>query len=105
MELSSLAALGKVAGLAGIALGVVVLLLRPTIRNLSSLPVKQREPLFRLVVIGAFAIGALGIVAWWSGNSSSRVVTAGPCGVAAGDTASGNKISCGAVPSTEPNKP
>lgn len=104
MELSSLAALGKIAGLAGIALGVVVVLLRPAIRNLSSLPVKQREPLLRLVVIGAFGIGALGIIAWWSGNSGSRVVTAAPCGVAAGDSASGNSINCGAVPNTTPGK-
>jgi len=106
VELSSLAALGKVAGLAGIALGVVVLLLRPAIRNVSSLPAKQRERLLRLVVIGAFGIGALGIIAWWSGNSGSRVVTAGPCGVAAGDTATGNNINCGTVPgNTAPTKP
>jgi hypothetical protein len=53
-QLSSLVALGKIAGLGGIALGVVVLLLRPVIRNSFSLPAKQREPFFRLIAIGAF---------------------------------------------------
>jgi hypothetical protein len=105
VEFSSLAALGKIAGLGGIALGVVVLLLRPTIQKLSLLPAKQREPLLRLVIIGAFGIGALGIIAWWSGNSGSRVVTAGPCGVASGSTASGNTINCGTVPNTRPDRP
>jgi hypothetical protein len=104
-ELSSLAALGKIAGLAGIALGVVVLLLHPVIQKLSPVPAKRREPLIRLVIIGAFGIGALGIVAWWSGSGGSQVVTSGPCGVAAGGTASGNTINCGTVPNTPPNKP
>jgi hypothetical protein len=106
MELSSLAALGKIAGLGGIALGVVVLLLRPVIRNSFSLPAKQREPLLRLIVIGAFGIGAFGIIAWWSGNSGSSGVTAGSCGLAAGGSASGNTINCGAVPNiAAPSKP
>jgi hypothetical protein len=105
MELSSLAALGKIAGLGGIALGVVVLLLRPVIRNSFSLPAKQREPFLRLIAIGAFGIGALGIIAWWSGGSGPSSVTAGPCGVAAGRDASGNTVKCETVPNTQPNKP
>src|SRR5437763_8646197 len=99
MELSSLAALGKIAGLAGISLGVVVLLLRPVIHHALSLPTKQREPLLRLIAIGAFAIGALGIIAWWSGNSAPSSVSAGTCGMAAGGSASGNTITCASPPS------
>jgi hypothetical protein len=105
VELSSLSALGKIAGVAGIALGVVVLLLRPTIRSLSRLPAKQREPLLRLVIVGAFGIGALGVVAWWSGNSGSRVLIAEPCAVAAGGDARGNQINCGTIPGGPPSKP
>ena len=43
MDLSSLAALGKIAGLGGIALGVVVMLIRPIIDRASSLPEAQRD--------------------------------------------------------------
>jgi hypothetical protein len=64
MDLSSLASLGKVAGLGGIALGVVVLLVRPVIDRTSGVPAAQRGPLLRFVAMGSFGIGVLGIVAW-----------------------------------------
>ena len=48
MDLSSLESLGKVAGLGGIAIGVVVLLVRPIIERTSALPVAERARTFRL---------------------------------------------------------
>jgi hypothetical protein len=107
MGLGSLAALGKIAGLGGIAIGVLVLLIRPIVEKSKSLPVAQRAPLLRLIAVGAFGIGALGVIAWWSSNSpaSPPSVSAGPCGVAAGHDASGNTVSCGAVPAAAPAKP
>jgi len=107
MDLGSLAALGKVAGLGGIAIGVVLLLVRPIIDKSKSLPLAQRAPLLRMIALGAFGIGALGVVAWWSGNSPAAPpsVSAGPCGVAAGRDASGNTVSCGTVPAAAPAKP
>ncbi len=64
MDLSSLAELGKVAGVAGIAIGMIVLVVRPMIEGTKDLPRAERAPIFRLVGIGAFAIGGLGILAW-----------------------------------------
>ena len=64
MDLSSLAELGKVAGVAGIAIGLIALLAPQFIKGASSLPRAERGPMLRLVAIGAFAIGALGIIAW-----------------------------------------
>jgi hypothetical protein len=58
-----LAALGKIAGLAGIAVGMVVLLIRPIIAKAGPLPLRERAPMLRLIAIGAFAIGGLGIAA------------------------------------------
>ncbi|HME27580.1 MAG TPA: hypothetical protein VKI44_40705 [Acetobacteraceae bacterium] len=84
MDLSSLAALGKVAGLGGLAIGAVVLLVRPLIDRAASVPAAQRAPLLRLVAMGAFGIGALGIVAWLISGLQGGNVTATGGGVAAG---------------------
>ena len=89
MDLSSLATLGKVAGLGGIAIGLVVLLVRPLINQASALPARQRVPLLRLVAMGAFAIGALGIIAWLVSGLQGGNVTATGGGVAAGRDISG----------------
>jgi hypothetical protein len=99
MDLSSLAELGKVAGLGGIALGVVVLLVRPVIDRTSGVPAAQRGPLLRFVAMGAFGIGALGIVAWLvSGLAGGPTVAAGAGGVAGGRDVSGNTVTIGHLP-------
>jgi hypothetical protein len=92
MDLSSLASLGKVAGLGGIAIGLVVVLVRPIIDRVSSVPAAERAPMLRFVAMGAFGIGALGIVAWLISGLSNTSVTAGMGGVAAGRDVSGNTI-------------
>lgn len=89
MDLSLLASLGKVAGLGGIAIGVVVLLVRPIIDRVSAVPVAERAPTLRFVAMGAFGIGALGIVAWLISGLSGGNVTAGAGGVAAGRDVTG----------------
>jgi hypothetical protein len=72
LDLSQLEALGKVAGIGGIAIGAVVLLIRGIIDKTSSLPAKQRASTLRFLAMGAFGVGALGIMAWvangWSGG-------------------------------------
>jgi hypothetical protein len=92
MDLSSLASLGKVAGLGGIAIGLVAVLVRPIIDRVSSVPAAQRSPMLRFVAMGAFGIGALGIVAWLVSGLSNTSITAGAGGVAAGRDVSGNTI-------------
>lgn len=92
MDLSSLTSLGKVAGLGDIAIGVVLLLVRPIIDRVSSVPAAQRAPMLRFVAMGAFGIGALGIIAWVVSGLSGGNVTAGAGGVAAGRDVSGNAI-------------
>jgi hypothetical protein len=90
LDLSSLASLGKVTGLGGIALGVVVLLVRPIIDRVSSVPAAERASVLRFVAKGAFGIGALGIVAWLVSGLPGGNVTSGAGGVAAGRDISGN---------------
>jgi hypothetical protein len=102
MDLSSLSGLGKIAGLGGIALGVVALLIRPIISQSSAVPAAQRAPLLRFLAIGAFAIGALGIVAWLiSSQQGGGNVTASGGGIAAGRDISGS-VSTGGAPAAKP---
>ena len=84
MDLSSLASLGKVAGVGGIAIGAVVLLVRPLIDKAGKAKPEQLA-LFRLIAIGAFAIGVLGIVAWAMGTGGgSTHVDVAPCAMRRG---------------------
>lgn len=106
MELSSLAELGKVAGVAGVAIGMIVVLVRPVIERTSSLPRGERGPMLRLVAIGAFAIGALGIIAWLvAGMQIGTNVKSGDCSIAASGTANGNSVNCGPAPAAPAKKP
>jgi hypothetical protein len=89
LDLSQLEPLGKAAGMGGIAIGAVVLLIHRIIDKTSSVPVKQRASTLRLIAIRAFGVGALGIMAWvvngWSGgqhaatrgNDSPAIISGG----------------------------
>jgi hypothetical protein len=104
LDIAQLEPLGRVAGIGGIALGAVVLIIRGIIAKTSSVSTKQRAATLRLVATGAFAIGALGIIAWiangWGGGQhastrgddspaviSGGSATIGPDAPASGSTA------------------
>jgi len=105
MDLSSLAELGKAAGLAGVAIGMIVLIARAVIDRTSSLRKGERAPMFRLVAIGAFTIGAFGILAWLLASVTSVPNGGGPggnCNIAAGGIGSGgNKVNCTSPPAPD----
>jgi hypothetical protein len=71
LDLAPLEALGKVAGIAGIVVGAVVLIIRGIIDKASSVPAKQRASMLRLLAMGAFGVGALGILAWVGASMSN----------------------------------
>jgi hypothetical protein len=77
MDLSQLKSLGEIAGIGGIALGAVVLLLRPLIGTIAGLPKDARSGPVKLIAIGCFVIGVLGIAAWTMGGQlkGSQVLT------------------------------
>jgi len=56
MDLSQMVALGKVAGIGGIAVGAVVLLLRPVIEQSAHLPEPMRGWLLLIIAIGALVL-------------------------------------------------
>jgi hypothetical protein len=106
MDLSQLKSLGEIAGIGGIALGVVVLLVRPLITAISGLPRDARVGPVKLIAIGCFAIGALGIAAWTFGSQSGgrQVSTRGaqsPGVISGGDAT----VSYGTTPAAQPGSP
>ena len=106
MDLSSLAELGKVAGVAGIAIGMIVLIARPIIDRTSTLPRAERAPMLRLVMIGAFAVGVLGLLAWAVANvQMGTSVKSGDCSITTSGSATGNAVNCGAPPAPAGAKP
>jgi hypothetical protein len=108
MDLSSLGELGKVAGIGGLAIGMIVRIVRPMIEGAKDLPRAERAPVFRLIGIGAFAIGALGILAWLIATIAAPPsgASGGNCNVTSGGILSGgNKLNCDFSPSTPAAKP
>ena len=64
---------------------------------------RERWSMLRLIVIGALAIGALGIIAWLlSSLPTGPSVKANNCGLANSGTATGNTVNCGPAPSPKP---
>lgn len=68
MNLEALSELGKVAGIAGIAVGALVIIFRSVInrRIFSNLSKEHSYSIMRMIVISASLIAVLGIVAWIS---------------------------------------
>ena len=60
----------------------------------------------RLVLIGVFAICALGVIVWLlSGPQGGANVKAGDCAIANSGTATGNTVNCGSPPTAPAAKP
>lgn len=108
MDLSSLAEVGKVAGVAGVAIGMIVLLVRPMIEGAKNLPRSERAPIFRLVALGAFTVGGLGIIAWLIATVAAvpNGAGGGNCSATSGGILSGgNKVNCDFTSSGPAAKP
>jgi hypothetical protein len=106
MDLSHLKSLGEIAGIGGVALGVVVLLVRPLIATIAGLPKDARAGPVKLIAIGCFVIGALGIAAWTIGSQSpgpqvSTHGTQSPGVISGGDAT----VTYGASPAAQPASP
>ena len=60
----------------------------------------------RLILIGVFAICALGIIAWLLSNPQGGTsMKAGDCAIANSGTATGNTVNCGFPPTAPAAKP
>ena len=92
MNLSGLGRLGKVAGIGGIAIGAVVLILNALIGTIPGLPADQQAEIVKLLASLSFGIGALGIIGWLVAGqaSSTPSVKADRGSIAAGRDANVN---------------
>jgi hypothetical protein len=114
MDLSQLKSLGEIAGIGGIALGVVVLLLRPLIATIGGLPKGARSGPVKLIAIGGFVIGVLGIATWTIsgqlkgpevstlGNQSPGVISGGDATINFGSSPAAQS---GSLPANTPSLP
>src|SRR5262249_23035905 len=64
--------LGKVAGIAGISVGAVVLLLNALVGTIPGLPLDQRADIVRLLAALSFGIGVIGLIAWLLSRRPAR---------------------------------
>jgi len=74
MDLSQLPKLGKVAGVPGIALGAVVLLLGAVLAATNVLPEGWRGPVMVVVVVGVVLLGVLAVRGWARGNRADAQI-------------------------------
>ena len=87
---------------------MIVLIARPMIEGAKDLPRAERAPMFRLIAVGAFAIGGLGILAWLIATIGAPPggASGGNCNVNSGGILSGgNKLNCDFSRSTPAAKP
>src|SRR3954453_16903835 len=103
MELQVLKTVGQIAGIGGLALGVLLLLFKDIIRKniFPKLPAAEAYRLLRLITGAVWSVAIVGIVAWVyvqtrepaAANSSHVTATGGS--IAAGRDANGNTINNG----------
>jgi len=89
MDASVLKVVGQVAGIAGLALGVFLLLFREIIRRtiFPKLPPDEAFRFLRLIIGAVWTVALAGIAAWvLAGNVTAN------CGVAVGHDVSGSTV-------------
>lgn len=91
MDAEILKVVGQVAGIGGLALGVLLLVFREIIRKkiFPKLPPDHAYRLLRLITVAVWSVAIVGIVAWvYAGQGSAKAASAN-CGIAIGGDVSG----------------
>jgi hypothetical protein len=94
MDAKLLEIVGQIAGIGGLALGVLLLAFRDIIRKniFPKLPPAQAYRLLRLITGAVWSVAVIGILAWVYVSTGSRSVVAKDGGVAIGGDATGATI-------------
>jgi hypothetical protein len=101
MDADVLKTVGQVAGIGGLALGVLLIVFRDIIRKniFPQLPPEEAYRLLRLITLAVWSVAIVGIGAWvYVTNASTPNVEATNGGVAIGRDVSGSTITTGSPP-------
>jgi hypothetical protein len=108
MEAELLKAAGQIAGIGGLALGVLLIVYRDIVRKkiFPKLPPAEAYRLLRLITVAVWSVAIVGIVAWvYVAHASTSNVNAN-CGIAVGGNISGstlrNTVNCGQSEAEKP---
>ena len=108
METEILRTVGEIAGIGGLALGVMLIVFREIIRKriFPKLPPAEAYRLLRLITVAVWSVAIVGIVAWVYIAHASTAEIKADCGIAIGGNVSGSNVSNAAnCPSRENAKP
>jgi hypothetical protein len=95
VEAEVLKTVGQIAGIGGLALGVLLIVFRDIIRKriFPKLPPAEAYRLLRLITVAVWSVAIVGIIAWvYVAHASTPNVNA-DCGIAVGGNISGSSVS------------
>jgi hypothetical protein len=94
MEADILKTVGQVAGIGGLALGVLLVIFRDIIRKniFPKLPPAEAYRLLRLITVAVWSVAIVGIGAWVYMAHASTVEVKADCGIAVGGNVSGSNL-------------
>jgi len=99
---------GQVAGIGGLALGVLLIAFRDIVRKkiFPKLPPAEAYRLLRLITVAVWSVAIVGILAWVYVTHVSTASVNADCGIAVGGNITGSKVNntadCGQL---QPAKP
>src|SRR5712691_11416254 len=105
MEAEILKVVGQIAGIGGLALGVLLIVFRDIVRKkiFPKLPQAEAYRLLRLITIAVWSVAVIGIFAWIIPPPK----VSADCGIAVGGNVSGSTVTSTATdcrPSTAPRR-
>jgi hypothetical protein len=94
VETQILKTVGQVAGIGGLALGVLLIVFRDIIRKriFPKLPPAEAYRLLRLITVAVWSVAIVGIVAWVYVARASTPNVSADCGIAVGGNISGSTV-------------
>ena len=95
MATEILRTVGQIAGIGGLALGVLLIVFRDIIRKkiFPKLPPAEAYRLLRLITMAVWSVTIVGIVAWVYIAHASTSNIGADCGIAVGGNVSGSNLS------------
>jgi hypothetical protein len=94
VEADVLKTVGQIAGIGGLALGVLLIVFRDIVRKkiFPMLPPAEAYRLLRLITVAVWSVAIVGIIAWvYIAHASTPNVSA-DCGIAVGGNVSGTNL-------------